>query len=247
MMLGRLSVDDYNLVPGELVILQNDSVELGVGSGAEALEEVVLTSRNLILVANVEEGLFRRRRYLKRCSLDQIAETGDVPQAIATQVKGTSVLRVAFMDETVTLHFLENERRTAEHWAQSVRRAAAGNVDAIDTSELADDADEIIPGASSGAAAAVGAAGSLIGRVVRGPAGDIATLVGAVGNMIAESAPPKQKARSPKEETSTSAEASQKERLKSKASTKCPGCHAPVTGRVGDGVRCPYCDTKFVL
>lgn len=246
-------MDDYNLVPGELVILQNDSVELGVGADAEKLNEVVLTSLNLILVAVVEEGIFKRTRYLKRCPLNQIAETGDVPQAIAAQVKGRSVLRVAFADETLTLHFLDKERRNAERWAQSIRRAAAGNVDAIDTSDLADDPlGDIAEATSNAAAAAVGAAGSLIGRFAHGPAGDVATLVGAVGSMIAEngssSSPSEKRAGAHSEKGADDKQlAAEKERMKSKVSIKCPGCHAPIAGRAGDGVRCPYCDTKFVL
>ena len=59
-------MDEYNLAPGELIIMQTSNVRLGVGSGSEALDEIVLTNMNLILVATVSEGLFKTRRYLKR-------------------------------------------------------------------------------------------------------------------------------------------------------------------------------------
>ena len=243
-------MDDYNLAPGELVILQNQSVELGFGDNAEELEEVVLTSQNLILVASVEENLFRTRRYLKRCPLDDIVAAGDVPQAIATQSGGHSVLRVAFADESITLHFKEAERATAERWAESIRRAASGNLDAVDTSEvnhsLADDAVEV---ASVNVASVVGAVGTAFGRVKGGPVGDIATVVGAVGNLVGQGKRSQQRGLSGSRSNDAvgRADVSSKERMPAKTASKCPGCHAPIAGRVGNGVVCPYCDTKFVL
>ena len=50
---GDGGVDEYNLAPGELIIMQTSNVRLGVGSGSEALDEIVLTNMNLILVATV--------------------------------------------------------------------------------------------------------------------------------------------------------------------------------------------------
>ena len=99
--MGDDSVDEYNLASGELIIMQASNVRLGVGSGSEALDEIVLTNMNLILVATVSEGLFKTRRYLKRCPLDSILCSADVPQAIAARVNSTPVLRVAFSEETV--------------------------------------------------------------------------------------------------------------------------------------------------
>lgn len=29
--------------------------------------------------------------------------------------------------------------------------------------------------------------------------------------------------------------------------TKCIGCHAPMSGRVGDSYQCPYCDTEQTI
>ncbi|MGO5481477.1 hypothetical protein [Collinsella sp. LCP19S3_A6] len=100
-------MDEYNLAPGELIIMQTSNVRLGVGSGSEALDEIVLTNMNLILVATVSEGLFKTRRYLKRCPLDSILCSTDVPQAIAARVNSTPVLRVAFSEETITVSFTE--------------------------------------------------------------------------------------------------------------------------------------------
>lgn len=252
-------MDDYNLAPGELVILQNDGVWLGAGDDAEDLDEVVLTNQNLILVATISEGLFRSRRYLKRCPLDDIAATGDVPQAIAAQASGKSVLRVAFMDETITLRFKENERAAAERWAESIRRAAAGNVDAIDTNDVhggtASANSDFVDGLA-GAAAVAGAVGSIFGH---GAVRDVASIVGSVGNAVNNSkrgsakgaaaivdavgdAMAKSKGTPEDKET-----AARKERMSARTVAKCPGCHAPITGRVGNGATCPYCDTKFVL
>lgn len=211
---GDDGVDEYNLAPGELIIMQTSNVRLGVGSGSEALDEIVLTNMNLILVATVSEGLFKTRRYLKRCPLDSILCSMDVPQAVAARVKTTPVLRVAFSGETITVSFAEGGKRLADRWAESVRRAAAGNIDSIDTSELPSGAAAEIADFVDGAAGVVGAVGDSIGSVLG------ATL----------------KTQKPGAE-----------KMAAKATAKCPGCHAPVAGRKGQGVTCPYCDTKFVL
>ena len=211
---GGGGVDEYNLAAGELIIMQTSNVRLGVGSGSEALDEIVLTNMNLILVATVSEGLFKTRRYLKRCPLDSILCSADVPQAIAARVNSTPVLRVAFSEETITVGFTEGGKRLADRWAESVRRAAAGNIDAIDTSEL-----------PSGTAAE-------IADFVDGAVG----VVGAVGDSIGSALGASLKAQKP-----------HAEKMAAKVTAKCPGCHAPVAGRKGQGVVCSYCDTKFVL
>lgn len=211
---GDDGVDEYNLTPGELIIMQASNVRLGVGSGSEALDEIVLTNLNLILVATVSEGLFKTRRYLKRCPLDSILCSADVPQAVAARVNSTPVLRVAFSEETVTVSFTEGGKRLADRWAESVRRAAAGNIDAIDTSEL-----------PSGTAAE-------IADFVDGAVG----VVGAVGDSIGSALGASLKVQKP-----------HAEKMAAKVTAKCPGCHAPVAGRKGQGVVCSYCDTKFVL
>ena len=110
--------------------------------------------------------------------------------------------------------FPEGGKRLADRWAESVRRAAAGNIDAIDTSEL-----------PSGTAAE-------IADCVDGAVG----VVGAVGDSIGSALGASLKAQKP-----------HAEKMAAKATAKCPGCHAPVAGRKGQGVVCSYCDTKFVL
>lgn len=204
-------MDEYNLVPGELVVLQADSVYLGAGKDREKLDEIVLTNMNLILVATVSEGLFSRRKYLKRCPLDSVVCHGDVPQAVSTRANGVPVLRVAFADESLAISFEEGSKRLADRWAESIRRAVAGNIDAIDTSELPS-----------------GTAGELVDMV-----DGAMSVVGAVGSMLAS---PKKKSK-----------VADKERMASKVSGKCPGCHAPATGRHGQSVICPYCDTKYII
>lgn len=120
----------YNLAPGELVMLQERSVRLGAGQDGEELEELVLTSQNLILVASAAAGLFKRTQMLKRCPLSQIRRVGGAPQAFVTTLDDSYFLQVAFEDETVTLHFPANPRRLAERWERAICQAAAGDLSA---------------------------------------------------------------------------------------------------------------------
>ena len=120
-------MDEYNLEPGELVIMQEQSVKLGDGPNGEDLEELVLTNQSLILVANVQQGLFKRSRMLKRCPLSKIRRQGDVPQVFASKYRDTYCLQIAFADETITLHFPANPKRGAERWAEGIAGAADGS------------------------------------------------------------------------------------------------------------------------
>lgn len=121
-------MEDYNLAPGELVVMQEQSVKLGDGPNGEDLDELVLTNQNLILVASAAQGLFRRTRMLKRCPLSQIVRHDDVPQAVATKYRGSYCLQVAFEGESIALFFPANPRRQAEHWANALVRAADGDL-----------------------------------------------------------------------------------------------------------------------
>ena len=58
-------VEDYNLAPGELVVMQEQSIKLGNDTDGEDLDELVLTNQNLILVASASQGLFKKTRMLK--------------------------------------------------------------------------------------------------------------------------------------------------------------------------------------
>ena len=76
-------MDAYNLTPDEFVIMGTNRASLLSGSGTDDLREVVLTNKNLILVAEVDQGLFHgKRRMVKRCPLDQLPDDNGVPQVI---------------------------------------------------------------------------------------------------------------------------------------------------------------------
>ena len=129
-------MDEYNLEPGEFTIMQESSVTLLDRSGEERLDEVVLTNKNLVLVNTASQGLFKRTRYLKRCPLDKIASPNGVPQAIASKHKNDYRLQVVFDDETISLRFPANPKRTAERWAEGIRNAALGNLSGIRTEDV---------------------------------------------------------------------------------------------------------------
>lgn len=124
-------VEDYNLAPGELVVMQEQSVKLGNDTDGEDLDELVLTNQNLILVASASQGLFKKTRMLKRCSLAKIQRQNDVPQVFATKYRSSYCLQAAFRDETVTLCFPANPRRLAERWARAIAQAADGDLSGI--------------------------------------------------------------------------------------------------------------------
>ena len=129
-------MDEYNLEPGEFVIMQESSVVLLDGGSEERLDEVALTNKSLILVNTAAQGLFKRTRYLKRCPLDRIANPNGAPQAIASKHKNDYLLQVVFDDETLALRFPANPKRTAERWAEGIRNAALGNLSEIRTEDV---------------------------------------------------------------------------------------------------------------
>lgn len=198
-------MEDYNLAPGELVIMQEQSVRLGDGPDGEELEELVLTNQNLILVANAAQGLFKRTRMLKRCPLSRVVRHDDVPQAIVAKYRGNYCLQIAFEGESVTLFFSSNPRRQAERWANALVKAADGDL--------------------SGAREAVEDLPPEITNVVDGARDLVGALFGAAAG--------------PQAGTQKSRPAS--------VTRRCVGCHAPLAGRVGASVTCPYCDTRQTL
>lgn len=84
--------EEYNLSPGEVLIMQGDHVELVSGKERIRLNEVVLTNKNLILVNEVSAGIFTTQRLLKRCPLDDIICSESIPQAFLGKKKDMYVL-----------------------------------------------------------------------------------------------------------------------------------------------------------
>lgn len=196
-------MDDYNLEPGELVVMQERSVKLGEGPDGDSLDELVLTNQSLILVATAQQGLFKRTRMLKRCPLAKIRRNNDVLQTFVSKYRNTYCLQIAFEDETVTLHFPANPKRGAERWAEAIASAADGNPISPAAIDLPPELTNVVDGAKD--------------------------LVGALFGSSKPHRPPSRGEGS------------------SSVTRKCVGCHAPLTGRVGSTVTCPYCDTKQTL
>lgn len=129
-------MNDYNLVPGEFVILQESNVRLGTATNSEKLTEVVLTDRNLILVNDISRGLFHSERMLKRFPLTELQRYEDEAQAPVVKQKNLFCIQAVFSDETVSILFTDGARRTAERWSRAIQQAAAGDFNNIDSSNL---------------------------------------------------------------------------------------------------------------
>lgn len=199
-------MEDYNLAPGELVIMQEQPVKLGSGPDGEGLDELVLTNQNLILVVSSAQGLFRRTRMLKRCPLAKLRRQDDAPQVFATKYRNEYCLQVAFSDESIALYFPSNPRRLSERWAAAIVRAANGDLSSVSE---------------------IGADGTLppeLTNVVDGARDLVGSLFGGG-----------KKTRGDAKAQPTS------------VTKRCMGCHAPLSGRAGSTVTCPYCDTKQTL
>lgn len=141
--------EEYNLTPGEVVIMHSDHVVLHSGKERITLDELVLTNQNLILVNEVSTSLFRSQRLLKRCSLDSIACPEGSPQAFLGKKKNNDyVLQVVFEQESITLSFPTNPKREAKRWANAIKYAVVGEIENIDTDEspLPSEATELIDG-----------------------------------------------------------------------------------------------------
>lgn len=193
------------LAKNELLILQERSVILNDGGTDQNLDELVLTSKNLILVDTRREGLFRSATYCKRFPLTTLQHAADGPQALVAKLNGTYWLQVLFDSEVVRLRFPNGSRRTCERWAYAVRQVASGNTANIPSE------DSLPPDIAN----LVDSAKDLVGGFVGGGKPKIDQ----------KAAPARPALRS----------------------IRCPGCHAPLTGKQGSAATCPYCDTVTTL
>ena len=128
-------MDNYNLEPGEFVILQESSVTLYENSAETKLDELLLTNRSLILVNTASRGLFQHTRYLKRCPLEEISHPNDVPQVMAVKFRNDYRLQAVFRDETVVLRFPANPKRGAERWTDAILSVSQGNYSDVQTGD----------------------------------------------------------------------------------------------------------------
>ncbi len=141
-------MDNYNLEPGEIVLAQASPVQLGVDRNGESLKEVVLTSKNLILVNEVSSGLFSSKTYVKRCPLASLLDSLGTPQVMATKLREDYFLQAVFGNETISLYFPAAPKRYSQKWATDLANAALGDLSAINSeqpeaSEIADMVDEM--------------------------------------------------------------------------------------------------------
>lgn len=134
------SDNSYNLEQGEFIVLQQSEASLISTDGIDPLEEVVLTNKHLILVANVSEGLFKTSRYLKRIPLEQILNDRGIPCLVVSTVRDENVLNVAFSDDSVTLSFSQGSKSAARRWEASITSAALGDLSDIRSGNEATDA-----------------------------------------------------------------------------------------------------------
>lgn len=205
-------MDDLNLEPGEFVIKQTDQATFPAASTDLELGLVVLTNRNLILVADKPTGIFSSRKLVKRCPLEQVHDMYGIPQAIVTKSGNNWMVQVAFNDDAVCLQFEQNARRQAQSWADAVKCAATGNLNRIGADDLVPDGVADLVDGARGIVGAFGAAfGSASGKQ------------SSTGKSHGETTRP------------------------AMADARCRGCHAPLSGRKGAMVTCPYCDTKQTL
>lgn len=167
-------MDNSNLGPGEVGIIQATGVCLQDGSQERALSKLMLTNKNLILSLTVDRGPFKQERYVKRCPLSKIVDADGEPQVFVTKQGSDYRLNVVFDDEAITLRFVSDAKPQAQHWSRSIKHALEGNFSSIqDYSELA-----------GSVASAVDSARSVVESV----------LVGAGGKTKTEAVQPKQKA-----------------------------------------------------
>jgi hypothetical protein len=160
---SEVTMKSYNLDQGEYVVLQCSDVGLMNDGSVDPLEEVVLTNKHLILVANVFEGVFRSSRYLKRLPLEQALDDMGVPRTAVTKVRDNYLLNVAFEDETISLCFsgLSGGSATAaRRWERAIANAAVGDLDGIDAgSELGDTVGDLLEETKGAVGALFGTAG----------------------------------------------------------------------------------------
>ena len=143
-------MEDYNLDPGEFVIMQETPAELHSGKTVDKLDEVVLTNRHLILVCSQQQSLFQKRRLLKRCPLEQTLDSQGFPQVVTTQLRDKNILQVLFSGENISVSFPNKSKHTIERWAEGIRNAAVGNLGEIKTENpLPDELADFVDGAKN--------------------------------------------------------------------------------------------------
>lgn len=143
-------MEDYNLDPGEFVIMQETPAELHSGKSVDKLDEVVLTNRHLILVCSQQQGLFQKRRLLKRCPLEQTLDSQGFPQVVTTQLRDKNILQVLFSGENISVSFPNKSKQTVIRWAEGIRNAAIGNLGEIKTENpLPDELADFVDGAKN--------------------------------------------------------------------------------------------------
>ena len=238
--------EEYNLSPGEVLIMQGDHVELVSGKERIRLNEVVLTNKNLILVNEVSAGIFTTQRLLKRCPLDDIICSESIPQAFLGKKKDMYVLQVAFEDEAVTLHFPINEKREAKRWASAIKYAVVGDIDSIDTEEtpLPSEVNNLIDGVSGFVGAFVAEVSSVSSTA---SAAKKSSSEGTSSKGKSTGRKPGGKAVQSKPATKSKQVGSPCKKVPVRTAGKCTGCHAPLDGVRGDVVVCDYCGTKQTL
>ncbi len=143
-------MEDYNLDPGEFVIMQEAPAELHSGKSVDKLDEVVLTNRHLILVCSQQQGLFQKRRMLKRCPLEQTLDSQGFPQVVTTQLRDKNILQVLFSGENISVSFPNKSKQTVIRWAEGIRNAAIGDLGEIKTENpLPDELADFVDGAKN--------------------------------------------------------------------------------------------------
>lgn len=208
-------MSDYSLEPGEFAIMQTDEASLNDEEYAEDLDELILSNRNIIMVASKSVGLFKRASKTYKLPLERIACPDGTPQVMVLKKDDSYRVQVVFEAETISFEFDEDHKYTAERWADGIRRAAVGDLAGIRTEDsplpkglldLANGAKQVFGGAFAAGAAVSGAT-----RPDRG-------------------IPSQTQGKRPAAVTS-----------------KCSGCHAPLSGRKGSVVTCEYCGRKQAL
>ncbi len=220
-------MSDYNLNEDEFVLLREERPLLGHGKDddPEPLDEVVLTNVNLILVNTVNVSVFKTKRMLMRCPLEQLICANDRPQMAITQINGHLYLRIPFADGAIQLRFSNESRHHAQSWADNIAHAAAGEFDQIQEDTGLISSVMAVPGAEGAAA--------LVGNVFAG-------IRSAVQPQAPAASPAPKAPKAPKAAVAPPAAAAH-------GTTRCAGCHAPLDGKPGKRVTCPYCGTTQTI
>lgn len=163
-------MDDYDLEPGEFAIMQTDQACFGDDAYAEQLDELVLSNRNIILVASASVSLFKRVSKTYKLPLKCIACSNGIPQVMTLKKGADYQVQVVFETETISFAFPVDQKRTVERWADAIRRAAVGDLAGIQTEDpavpkelldLADGAKQVFGAVFATGAAAAGSASSI--------------------------------------------------------------------------------------